>query len=546
MRFIADPSLPGHGDINGVYLNRDRSIAAVTSAFRLLIVPRGRTCYGGARLRHRVALYHPPACKPFAVFDGLRYRVNDVTFHPTAPVVAIATGSYDGGFFYNGELVVWDWEAHRHSNKIGPIPEVVRCTFSDAGSGLVALVRPWDDEWDDVADASESAYEVRVTYSEDFFEHPFDGDTIARQISAATLLSAEDVASHPVFSPRTQDRVPLLRQVFKRDELVARSPIWDVAWLGDDRIAIVHNDCQLEIYDSNGVREQSFVGPDHGTQILKHPSLLVHTAWFDDVFHVAHPEGSYDAFRAKLLRYDGTELHVVAEFEGQHTFSASRDGWILGRRQGRPRGMPKEGDVIGGPSLDDWRAYDFGHCDTTKYFVRVDECPYLLMVYYGPPPSDEHQKICSVSHDGSVRPLWPLLPETQQAREFTFAYVADSVGEGLIVSGYNGVRQPYAGFICRKTLQDGQKLWHHDTRASATTIKAIPSRGIVLAAFLNGEVAVFESDSGNVVDWTEFRPDGELSVIFSIDVSAENIVFGTIDGRVGILPIGELLSAGIN
>jgi hypothetical protein len=114
MSFLADPSLPGLAEVTGSFSRTGTGVLAVGSAYRLLTEPPARASYGGQRLRYRVALYRRGERRPFAVFDHLRYSVNDVAFHPSLPVVAIATGEYDGGMCFEGELVLWNWETGRH------------------------------------------------------------------------------------------------------------------------------------------------------------------------------------------------------------------------------------------------------------------------------------------------------------------------------------------------------------------------------------------------------------------------------------------------
>jgi len=322
MRFLTDPSLPGHGVVMGSFPNRDGSVLAVASSFHWLTNPPARVSYGGQHLRHRVALYRPPDGKPFAVFDALRFPVNEVAFHPFEPIVAIATGSYDGGFLFEGELLVWDWETGRRSNKIGPIPEVVRIAFCNDGSCIIALVRPWDEDTaEDAGGPFSTFYEVRATYSEELFEGVFNEDSIALQISRQAPLSTNDVASDPRFPRLEKDPEAALRRAFNLAEFKSRSPIWDVAWLDDDEIAIVHDDCQLEVLDLEGVSKHRFQGSSHGAQVFKHSNPLVHAIQLNrDVQDWA------DAYSTQLLRYDGSELEEVASFKGAFTFSVSRDG----------------------------------------------------------------------------------------------------------------------------------------------------------------------------------------------------------------------------
>ena len=550
MRFLSDPSLPGHGVVSGVFLSQDASIVAVASSFQWLTNPPARASYSGQRLRHRVALYRSPETKPIAVFDKLRLPVNDVAFHPSEPTVAIASGSYDGGYLFEGELVVWDWKAGRYSNKIGPIPEVVRTAFCNDGACIVSLVRPWNEDLeDDPRGSFKTYYEVRATYSEELFEGIFNEDSIELQMSRQKPLPIADVASDPRFPPLERDIEPALRRAFNFTGFRSRSPIWDIAWCSEDEIAIVHDDCQLEILDSDGVSKHSFRGRGHGSQIFKRSSLLVHAIQLNE-----DAQNWDDAYSSQLLNYNNSELKEVARFSGSFTFSVSDEGWVLGRCSRSANPTPRKRDVIGNPGLDAWTRHDIGHYDVFNHFIRIDGAPYLFAVQGTPPSSHEHKQVCLVSQDGSVEPLWPVLQysgsNSGHAMECAFGYVADSVGEGIVVSGrdyyQSKLGQPYSGFIFRKRLQDGKELWRHETKAGATAIKIIPGYGIVLAAFLNGDVAAIESSSGDVLEWTTFRPGGISSAIFSFDVSPKSIVVGTIDGRVGTLSVSDFLESGFN
>ncbi|MCP6756782.1 hypothetical protein NL533_34670, partial [Klebsiella pneumoniae] len=66
-----------------------------------------------------------------ALLDGLRWPINDLAFHPREPLLAVATGSYDGGWAFEGELVVWNWETGERAAPLGACREVDRCRFLD-------------------------------------------------------------------------------------------------------------------------------------------------------------------------------------------------------------------------------------------------------------------------------------------------------------------------------------------------------------------------------------------------------------------------------
>ena len=129
------------------FVRSDARYLAIVSNFPLSYW-RGRAAYNGHFPHHRVALYDARAETRLGVFDGAHYRVNDVAFHPAEPIVAIATGEYDGGWAYNGDLFVWNWRAGTSHSVIRDDREVDRCRFEPDGR-LAIVVKPPTDEIDE-------------------------------------------------------------------------------------------------------------------------------------------------------------------------------------------------------------------------------------------------------------------------------------------------------------------------------------------------------------------------------------------------------------
>jgi hypothetical protein len=127
--------------------------------------------------------------------------------------------------------------------------------------------------------------------------------------------------------------------------------------------------------------------------------------------------------------------------------------------------------------------------------------------------------------------------------ECSSASVRDRAGAGLIVSGkhYDSrPMEPYRGFLYRKNL-DGAELWRHSTNSSASSIKTTRDSRFVIAAFLDGSLAVLRSETGEVIRWETCEASGLATIIFSLDVSDSKMLFGTIDGRFGTVPLASLI-----
>lgn len=544
MLYFDDVFLPGHGDITGAFWSPDRRILAVTSALRLLTEPPARAAYGGHKLRYRVSLYRPPSRQPIAMFDDAVLPINDVAFHPTKPLVALGAGSYDGGYCFDGQLVLWDW-AESSSQSLRAIPEVVRLRFSADGHDIEAFVRPWDDGAGDgpLTEPYDALFRIsfRGVLSQQW--GALNDQIVNSQMENQQPLTLSEVEAIPGLNRRPEDPVMEIERGFEVGRLQRRSPIWDVALLGSGSIGLVHDDCLLEVFDRQGTRRSSFKGRGHGAQIFHARETLLHVSHFDK-----SAKDRSSASSARLLRLHQGQLHEVATLTRGYTFSVAGNGAVLGRRN---RHVRKEGesaalDVLLRPDLEGMTWHDLGHYDVFNHYIRVDGAPKLFFVQGTPPSSHQKKYLCTVTEGGGIERLWPLLPDAgdqaSYAMECCFSYIHDPAGPGMIVAGrhYNSnPGQPYTGFIYRKRL-DGKELWRHATKASATSIKAVPDSGLVIAAFLDGTLAMIHGDTGEIHRWEPFRPDGYTCIIFSVDVDRTHLVFGTIDGRCGLMPLAEL------
>lgn len=549
MLFLDDPSLPGNGGISGVFWDPGRRILAVASTFKLLTEPRARAAYGGHKLRHRLALYRPPQTRPFAVFDRAAFSINDVAFHPSRPVLVIGAGRYDGGYMFEGQIVLWDWDSGRSTTHAPQIPEVVRVRFADDGSAVEAIVRPWHEgAVEGRGDPFDLFFEVTLACDGvDFIPGRADAE-IGSQIDKQVPRSASEVAADPDHRSAPEEREREIARAMNLERRHRRSPIWDVALLDADTIGLVHDECLLEIHGRAGGRRHALRGKGYGVQILRARNPLVHVSHFDRA-----ASNWSAAYQSALMTYDDGRLTNRASLDGSYVFSVSADGSILGRanRSHGERGRSK--DVIMSSAARGPTRLDLGHYDVFNHYLRIDGAPFLFFVQGTPPSSHKLKHLCIVDAGGGVRRLWPLLEDAgdhaSHAMECSFAYVHDRRGQGIVVAGRHycpSPREPYSGFIYRKNLEDGRELWRHPTTASATCIKSMRDAGLVLVAFLDGGFAMLQSDTGEIRRWESFEPDGYPGVIFALDVDASHLLIGTIDGRCGLLPVSELMSGGIN
>lgn len=507
----------------------------MASAFPLLANPRARAAYGGQVLRYRVALYRRGSPVPFAAFDGLRHPVNDVAFHPAHSVVAIGSGSYDGGYLFEGDLQVWEWRGGQSRRLFQDIPEVVRCAWNAAGDRIEAWVRPWDEEWEGLPDdrpdaAFDTLFIVRVPYAA----------TTWSDEPGKLELSSQDLA--PEGNPSAPAAEPLLAQWLGLPELARRGAIHDLAWLDERRIAAVHDGCLLEIHDTGGGPVTTYAGAGHGSEIIRSAGLHVH------VVQSSNQPGMLGRQDSRLYALSDGGLHLVREYEGEYTFSASSQGQLLARRNRVPATRNAR-DVLRDQDSGEERRVDLGHYDCFNHYLRIDGAPSLFCVQGTPASSHEAKRLCRVSADGEVQSLWPVLKANgkpdSHAMELCGCHVDDNLGAGLVISGRHyspAVRAACAGFIYRKPLDRDREIWRHPTTASASAVIFIPACGLVAASFLDGSLLLLDAASGDIRLRARMQLDGLPALVHAMDAQGDKLAMGTADGRIAVNAVGELLA----
>ncbi|WP_380283398.1 hypothetical protein [Kitasatospora purpeofusca] len=136
-----------------------------------------------------------------------RFPVHALAFHPTAPLLAVGTGAYDGGYFFEGELLLLDWETGATTSLIEPPfgREVLGLTWLDEQALRVLMAPP--DDWKD-----------RKAYVEGHLAVVRRADW--RALAPGSVTGA-DLAGPRVPAPRTDGRDEARRV------LLALSPGWE-------------------------------------------------------------------------------------------------------------------------------------------------------------------------------------------------------------------------------------------------------------------------------------------------------------------------------
>jgi len=522
---LSEPTLSG--TITRAVANSEGALLAVATTLPLLTSPPSRAAYKGQKLRQRLALYRRGERVPFAWLDDLKLPINDVSFHPTKPLIAIAAGSYDGGWMFDGDLVFWDWQTGHFWRPFDQVPEVVRCDFSDTGDDLDLLVRPWDEEWGCRGE------------EDDPFGHFYPLTIATSEIAGVTLEldtgpGLRDIDDYRTDSIEDSDLQKRLTDWFCLPDIQSRGAIWDVSWMDEGKIGAVHDGCLLETYDLETAEQKIFQGEGRGVAILNSTPPLIAVA-------LGEPR---QAVRSKVQAFVADALVDIAELEGAYNFGSATNGYVLGRLDRHQAGASKR-DVLIHVATGEVRPLDLGHYDCFNHHLGIDGAPDLFFLQGTPASSHEGKRLCRLSPDGKVDSLWPILDpkgRLNHAMDCCGCYLQDAAGEAVVIAGrYYGARPPHTGFLYRRSLSGKREVWRHVTDASASAIAAIPDHKLIAAAFLNGTLCLLDAESGAIVASRPLTVDGVPTVVFALDAKGDALALGTFDGRVAILQLSELL-----
>lgn len=537
---IASPGLVGAGRLTGAWRSLAGDVLAVASAFPLLTAPPARASYAGQRLRYRLALHRPGERRPFASFDDLPHPVTAVAFHPVEPVVWIGAGEYDGGWMFEGDLVLWNWRDGSVRRPFSPLPEVAALAFEENGEALTVLVRPWDettDELDDGDDPFRIAYRLTIRPAD--VGSPIRPDLtpdrrVPHGVAPGTLTrEAADAAARDVrrevaaWLGGTAPDVP--------------GAVWDLAWLADGRVAAAMADGSLRLLDpAMGAAVVLSGDPDCP------PVAILPTA--PPTVHLASRPGPMGRALTSLAILEGDRLTMRGEFAGSFLFSASRDGRLLGRLD-RSFGADAARDMVLEPRSTAPRRLDLGHYDVFNHHLRVDGAPDLYFLQATPPGGHRAKWLCRLGQDTVVQRLWPVLPDdgsdAAHAMDCCGGWVEDDLGPGIVIAGIHYApdpRAPRRGFLYRRAADGDAEVWRQATAAGCTAIVHMPEAGLVAAAFLDGTLRLIDAQSGATRLDASLTVAGLPTVVFALASVGCALALGTFDGAVAILQADDLLS----
>lgn len=426
--------------------------------------------------RQSLSVYHSESLQLMAHLEKFRFGINDLDFHPEKQLLLIATGSYDGGYFFEGELLIYDLPNRQLTKLFKDNREFSSARFAD--DHIEFHVSPRTDEEDYLYEVYRIPLEVGPNQVLAHFE------------SNQTVFPSNG-ESNPGFDP---NKMPSL---LRRLELKAseaglqfehKCMAWDLAFVDPENIAIGFSNGTVGMLNipQNRLKTKKIAENGDCTQIFK--------SRHSDGFYVNVSWRGFDVKSRSTVYEVGRELDqsgIVAE--GTFSLSQAKNGNFLARQIDYE--SEKRTDILFDSSFRQITDRRLGHYDLFNHYFRIDGADdfYALIGT----PEDQHQnkrvvKICPES----LEKLSAFSVE-QQPEHFNNLNGA-LIGEVFVIEAkwYDPDININEHSVMGMDHQ-GDLLWIADLPAQASGITEIESfPGYAVLALSNGDTVILDSLTG--------------------------------------------------
>ncbi|MFT3695617.1 MAG: hypothetical protein QM831_20945 [Kofleriaceae bacterium] len=377
-----------------------------------------------ARTHARIAIHRPA------------HQINDVAIHPTRDELLIATGAYDGGFMFDGALLIWNWRTGELRSLIAGRPrEVTHASWT--GDHVTARISPPDDD-----DDAQPDY---LTF---------------------LLTTGADQTIDPTFGEDAPE--PPTNPLLKKYATDAHPRITALEWSDDGRLAIGRDHpSSLQYWDpaTNTTTERSTDGTVFG--LWRRPEGLLVEA------HRKH--------EATTLYTFAEHRTTVRTFGSIHVCSVDRRGRILARGVPDYRIRSPRSELLWGGGCDH---FDLGNYDPRNHCIRLDGG---TEIYYLQSNQNLGERLFAITASGQTE---PRMRWNDDPHHLTYT-IATLVDDRHVARGY------VPGVIELAELTTGDVRWKHEIACGIAAM--VVWQDCVVAGLLDGTFLALAIDSGEVV-----------------------------------------------
>ena len=495
------------------FVDEDKRLIAVANSFSTQWSGRDISMWSKSLL-----LYNLDTLELISYVDDLDYEINDLAFHPTQNIIALGIGSYDGGAYYEGELLFWNYKTNELNSILTDNREIIKCAFSKDGNKLIFTVNPTDDL--DCPDYSDKEYELDIP--------------VFKKISLESLkpISTTDHIDNfniEDYNNRLINSEKVLADISRKKDrtFVNRNLIWDIVFINKQEIAIARNNATIEIWDIGTEKIKEFMLPDIGECVelffnSTNNSLLVNLWSRDFQFENTN----------KLFSIDLSNLEIQEIITCSHTISKNKSNYFLARQVDNSDKTKK--DFILSPDYQLTFEKHFGHYDLFNHYLRIDNSELLYYLVGNPKEQHQNKILCSVNPATfETKEVWQIEKQPNHYNDLNGIKINDN----LILSGkvYSSDRNPYdtQELFCIDIATKKEK-WLRIVDSQVCSFGILDNGSILVLALSSGQIELIDSSNGKTIEVINRVDNQSFSRPLSLATFDNKISVGLTNGQIEI------------
>ncbi|SHH19731.1 hypothetical protein [Clostridium grantii] len=521
------------GRPTGIYWSRDRMVFAIASDFEWLQCP-ARELSLNNKFSYRVSVYNSETLSLIKVFDNIDYPINYIDFNPDNTILAIATGSFDGGYFFQGELLFWDIKNGRSNSHLCESREVTYCKFNEDGTSLYFSLNP-----SCINDYPGSSFmDPSFLYITDRF---FDKVEIE---SLSEIEINEEEIKVPFVKQDFQSISKELHFLSNRLNLKyeSRGHIWDINMINETEIIAISNNNLIEKWSFTEGGKSSYIEAPKNIRAVEIITLPEKEHCMINA--IVHLPESYVGRTSVLYKweYKSNKLEEVIKKNYNVSLSINKDGLILAREvSGCSKSKENIKDFLIDVDYKISKELNLGYYGKFNHYLRVNGAEDFYFIQGTPASSHEKKWVCRLNPSSEkYSRLFPLEWDTMREAHFISdggCYCNDPKGEALILASRFDDNNPFEFFsnnsiMTRRRLPNGEVMWNQSFNSQVTSLIWIKDYSLIAFALAEGKIGLVSSFNGELIYLEDVKLNGRDTVIMSLSNYNDKIVAGTIDGRI--------------
>jgi len=424
----------------------------------------------------------------------LKYKINDIDFHSNKNLIIIATGSYDGGCYYEGELILWDYKENITTKIIKNNREFTQCKFED--DNLRITVNPIHD-----LDCEDDENEKNIDDCKDeiyLFKYEEKEEIELSDLIAVSITEHTNDFDIKQYNRHKKEIIVRLNQLAERigKKYEGNKHVWDIAFINSNKLAIALSDAKIQIIEVDSDKSTTIILPVEGnaTQIFFNDStnkLIV---------NIFPHQFSYKKEKNKFYEIDINTLKHRKIFEGSFSLSKTNLNEFLAR-QTDYLGNEKY-DIIFDTHFNEKVKLELGHYDLFNHYIRIDNANNFYAFIGNPKNQHKNKRLIEIDKNFKINTIIEIEKEPVMYNNLV-GYLINDI---FVFSGKNySISYNYEVFAYKKKKKNSffsnkKELWKFGLSGQVTAVTKLNNiKNIIILTTTTREILVIDILAGKII-----------------------------------------------